>query len=101
MPVYSFHLYSWADIGFAPGTAGWVGQNSTHTVTGTPDTVYVNDDDTVFQETDGLFTNSPDTGSAQALDQDLSLDGTTSFAAGTNIWSQASTTVTNSTTGES
>jgi Ca2+-binding RTX toxin-like protein len=100
MPVYSFFLYSWADIGFAPGTTGFVGENSSRTVSGTPDSVHVSDDEPVFQESPIYFSNSLDTGAPQTLDQDLLLDGAYFFPAGTTIWSQGRAVVTNVTTGQ-
>ena len=100
MSVYSFFLFSWADIGFASGYTSWDAAGQTWTVSGTPDRVYVSDDDPYFQEADGFNTDGPDTGDPQVLDQDLLLDGTYSFPAGTTIWSQARATVVNTTTGE-
>ncbi|WP_439111123.1 Hint domain-containing protein [Lentibacter sp.] len=100
MPVSQVYFYSWSDIGFAAGTTGWVGANTTNTVTGAPQVMHISDDDAVFQEATGYTTNSADTGTGQTLDQPITIDGSTSFVAGTTVLSQASTTVVNSTTSQ-
>ena len=88
------YVFSLDDFGGFPGFS----LRGTVTVSGAPDIVTIFDDDPLFQEAPGYFTNSPNTGEQQRVVGPFILDGVEYD--GTGIWSQARATLENITTGE-
>jgi hypothetical protein len=107
MPIFFMDIWSGSDLGMGGNSLGVifpVFQNGgTFTVQADADNMAVNDDDPDFEDDGSVIGPSeiPDLGAIQSLAQDLFIDGSLFGTAGQLVFAAATSSVTNTTTGES